>query len=193
MAGKYVPTKDNRFYPGHITEERARQLDYMLIPIEEITVNDIVFMLSRARTMTMYLLLNHIEKKWGEEAATEAAFEFGYNVGKVRMTKRLEGLKKDRQTAEEMAQYQDISHMLGGPAFSYAFCEYDDEKCIITRTQCGFHTYRPEGMKSYCDPIIKGYHKAYEEVDKGIVDSLMEKCMSRGDDSCRGGFIYKKS
>ena len=140
----------------------------------------------------MYAFLNYIEQKWGEKAAWEAAFAFGYNSGKAIMTRRLQGLKKDGQTAEEMAEYQDIRHALGGTAFSYAYVEYDDEKCVVHRTQCGFHTYRPEGMQSYCTPVIDGFHKAYKEVDKGIIDRVSEKCMSKGDDHCYGGFLYKK-
>jgi hypothetical protein len=149
--------------------------------------------LSKSRTSVIYAFLNYIEKKWGEEEAMEAARTFGYNSGKSVMTKRLQGLGKDRQTAEEMAEYQDLRHALGGTQMSHAYAEYDDEKCMVYRTQCAFHTHRPEGMKSYCHYIIDGFGKAYLEVDKGIVEHKRDKCMSRGDDYCYGGFIYGKS
>ncbi|MBC8276266.1 MAG: hypothetical protein H8E40_15035, partial [Chloroflexi bacterium] len=70
---KYQSTRTNRFYPGRITEERIRQLEYYLVPVDELTTDDIVFNLTRARTAEIYALLGYIERKWEEGEDVEAA------------------------------------------------------------------------------------------------------------------------
>jgi hypothetical protein len=189
---KYQTTKTNRFYPGRISEERVRQLESYLIPIDELTTDDIVFNLTRARTAWIYALLGYIERKWGEKEAEEAATTVGYYMGRAQMKRRLQALGTDRQTAEQMAHYQDLNHVYGGVTSSDNYSEYDDENVMIHRNSCAFHSLRPPGMKSYCRPIIEGYIAAYKELDKGIIGFKDEACLCKGDDHCYGGFIYKK-
>ena len=193
MEGKkYQSTKTNRFYPGRISQERAKQLDYYKVITDDITVDDIVFTLSRAMTAWMYGLLGYIERKWGEAEAVDAARTVGYYMARVQMKRRLEGLGTDHQTAEQMAEYQDINHAIGGIGFSDNYTEYDDEKVMIYRHSCAYHSLRPPRMKSYCRPVIEGYSKAYQELDKGIAGFIDEACLCRGDDHCYNGFVYKK-
>jgi len=192
MEGKYEPTRSNRFYPGRISEERIKQLEYCLVPADEITIDDIVFSLTRGRTAWIYALLGYIERKWGKEEAVEAARTVGYFMGRAQMKRRLKGLGQDSQTAEQMAQYQDFNHAIAGVTSSDNYCEYDEENCMIYRKSCGFHTFRPPGMDSYCRPIIVGYTTAYQELDKGITGLREEACLCQGDDHCYGGFRYKK-
>lgn len=191
-GNKYQSTKTNRFYPGRISEERIRQLEYYLVPIDEITTDDIVFNLTRARTAWIYALLGYIERKWGEEEAIEAARSVGYYMGRAQMKRRLQGLGQEGQTAEQMAHYQDINHAYGGVTSSDNYSEYDDENVMIYRRSCAFHNLRPPRMRSYCHPIIEGYTTAYQELDKGLIGLREEACLSQGDDHCYGGFHYKK-
>jgi hypothetical protein len=189
---KYESTRTNRFYPGRISEERVQQLTYFKVHPDEITTDDIAWSLSRSRTLLMYALLGYIQQKWGENEALEAARTIGYLMGNGMMTRRLQGLGTDRQTAEQMASYQDVNHALGGVYSSTNYSEWDDENVMVYRTTCAFHTPRPEGMKSYCRPIIDGYITAYQELDKNIAGMRDEKCLCMGDDHCYGGFKYKK-
>ena len=189
---KYESTRTNRFYPGRINEERIQQLLYYKVHPDELTTDDILWSHSRSETVLIYLLLGYIEQKWGESEAVEAARTMGYQMGHGMMTRRLQGLGTDRQTAEQMALYQDINHALGGVYSSTNYSEWDDENVMIYRTTCRFHTLRPEGMRSYCRPIIEGYVRAYVELDKGIDSLRGEACLCMGDDHCYGGFKYKK-
>lgn len=191
-AQKYAPTKTDRFYPGRISEQRIRQLEYYLVPIDELTIDDIVFQLTRARTAWIYALLGYIERKWGEKEAVEAARAVGYYMGRAQMKRRLRGLGQECQTAEQMAQYQDLNHAYGGVTSANNYVEYDDENVMIYRTSCVFHTLKPPGMRSYCRPIIEGYTTAYQELDKSIVGLREEACLCMGNDHCYGGFKYRK-
>ena len=189
---KYRSTKTDRFYPGRISEERARQLLNFEVAVEDITVDDIIYMLSRSWTTTIYVFLGMIRERWGEEAARESAEQYGYLLGQTAMRRWLRRLQTDTQTPETMCMYQDLQHALGGPNFAENVTEYDDEKVVIRRTKCVFHTNRPRGMESYCEPIIDGYVRAYLELDKGLEGGERVACMCRGDDYCLNILKYRK-
>lgn len=191
--GRYQTTKTNRFYPGRISEERAKQVDTRAISADEITVDDIVYAASRGTTRSIYLMLGVVEDKWGKKAAIEVAQEFTYRFAKKGYADFLKSLGRTEGTPEIMCMWQDRAHALMGPAAATAFSTYDEEKCIVTRTECPFHTGRPEGMESYCKYMGEYFMKAYTEVDPAFIGTEQPFCLSRGDDHCERVFKYKRA
>jgi predicted hydrocarbon binding protein len=194
MKGKkYEPTRSNRFYPGRISEERARQVERFEISVDEVTVDDIVYNVSRAMTRMMYGPLAIIELRWGKQAAIEVAQELAYMLGKASYGQFLASRGRKSGTPELMSMYQDLIHALLGPAGSTSFTTYDEEKCVVVRTQCPFHTGRPEGMEGYCKYTGEGFMKGYTEVDPAFIETEQPFCLARGDDHCERTFKFKRT
>ncbi|MCJ7782943.1 MAG: hypothetical protein MUP41_03370 [Desulfobacterales bacterium] len=56
-----------------------------------------------------------------------------------------------------------------GAAASTAYTFFDENKIVVRRTECSYHAYRPEGMRSMCDDTGEGFMKGYMEADKNFV------------------------
>ena len=188
----YPSTQINRFYPGRISPERQQALTNFEIQIDDLGVDDIVFGIARNVTHAIYIMLDIIRAKWGEKAAIEVAQEYAYRRAKAGFSK---WLKKHGVEAGEpalMASYQDYVHSMMGPAASTAYTFYDDEKVVVRRTQCSYHSYRPEGMRSMCDDMGDGFMRGYMEADKNFIKTEKIACLSVGDNHCERIFWYKK-
>ena len=188
----YKSTRTNRFYPGRIHAERQRRLANFEVPIDELGVDDIVFSIARNVTHSIYIMLEIIRTKWGEEAAMLAAKEYADRRAKAGFTRWLKKHGVEAGTPALMASYQDYVHSLMGPAASTACTFYDDEKVIVRRTDCSYHSYRPEGMRSMCDDMGEGFMKGYMEADRNFVKTEKTACLSVGDPYCERTFWYKK-
>jgi hypothetical protein len=188
---RYVATRTDRFYPGaRLSEERKRQIQDLDISADEVTVDDIVFNTAAAYTGTFYLVMGLIEEKWGREAAEEIARSLGRKNGKRNFEKWLENHGVTEGTAELMAKFEDMAHALRGPNHASAVSEYDDDHVVVTRTRCGWHTGRPDGMQSYCRHFSEEAMRSYGEADPAIKEARTVCCMSYGDDHCRHEFFY---
>ena len=146
--GEYKSTRANRFYPGRIGAERQRALTNFEIPIDGLGIDDIVFSIARNVTHSIYIMLDIIRTKWGEDAAILVAREYAYRRAKAGFKKWLEKHGVEAGTPALMASYQDYVHALMGPAASTAYTFFDENKVVVRRTQCSYHSYRPEGMRS---------------------------------------------
>jgi hypothetical protein len=188
----YKATQTNRFYPGRISKKRQQALANFEIPIDELGVDDIVFMIGKNLTHAVYSLLDIIRTNWGEEAMIEAAKEYGYRRAKAGYAKWLKKHGVKAGTPELMAAYQDYAHATTGPAPSTVCTTYDDEKVVIRRTECAYHTHRPENMKPICAEQGEGFMKGYMEADKNFIKTEKPFCLACGDEFCERTFWFKK-
>jgi hypothetical protein len=188
----YKTTRTNRFYPGRISTERQRTLTNFDIPTDELGIDDIVFSIARNVTHSIYIMLDIIRTKWGEEAAILAAKEYAYRRAKAGFTKWLKKHGVEAGTPALMASYQDYVHALMGPAASTAYTFFDENKVVVRRTQCSYHSYRPEGMRTMCDDMGEGFMKGYMEADGNFIKTEKTACLSIGNDYCERTFWYKK-
>lgn len=189
---KYKTTQTNRFYPGRISAERQRALTNFDISIDELGIDDIVFSIARNVTHAIYIMLDIIRATWGEDAAILAAREYAYRRAKAGFTKWLKRHGVGGGTPAIMASYQDYVHALMGPAASTAYTSFDESKVVVRRTQCSYHSYRPEGMRSMCDDMGEGFMKGYMEADPNFIKTEKTACLSLGDPFCERTFWYKK-
>jgi hypothetical protein len=189
--GSYKPYQDASGYPGTgVTEERAGRLRNLDLTRDEITVDDIVYMVSRNGSSIFFLLMRMISESCGEEVALDLARRFGYIVGKSNYRKMQRRFGVTTLGPERLSMYEDTVHLLGGPDMAYCFSDYDEQTCVIRRTRCAFHTGHPPGTGHYCPLINEGFAEAYLECDPGLVSADYSSSMARGDDHCEHVFRY---
>ncbi|MFC1860658.1 hypothetical protein ACFLYL_00030 [Chloroflexota bacterium] len=192
MGNEYQTTKTNRFYPGRISEQRARDIQNFDVTIDELTVDDILHGIARNGTTILYTMFDIVKNMWGEEAAVKVWEEYTHRRAKAGFSKWLAKNGVNSGTPELMAAYQDRAHSLSGPAAASAYTTYDDEKCVIIRTSCFYHSFRPEGMKSLCGyGEGKGFMSGYMEADPAIKKVERPRCLSHGDNGCTRIIWYK--
>jgi len=189
---KYKSTVSNRFYPGRISAERERSLTHFEIAIDQLGVDDIVFNIAKNVTQSIYILLDIVRAKWGEEAAILVAREYAYRRAKAGFSKWLKKHGVEAGTPALMASYQDYVHALMGPAASTAYSFFDENKVVVRRRACSYHSYRPEGMRSMCDDMGEGFMKGYMESDRNFIRTEKTACLSTGSDYCERTFWYKE-
>ncbi len=188
---RYVPHQDAGEYPGaNLSTERAKRIRRLDIGVEEITVDDIVHSVSRNGSSIFYLLLKLVSDTCGEEAARDIAREFGYTVGYSNYSKMQKRFGTTTLGPELAAVYQDTVHLLSGSDMAHCFSEYDDEKCLVTRTRCSFHTGAPPEAGHYCWFVNEGFKRAYEELDPNL-EMTYDRSLTKGDDYCEHIFRYR--
>jgi hypothetical protein len=191
MTARYQPHQDASGYPGaELSQERAERLRNLDVPIDEITVDDIVHSVSRNGSSIFFLLMKMISETCGEEVAQDLARRFGYVVGRSNYGKMQRRFGVTTLGPERLAIYEDTVHMLGGSEMAHCFSEYDEQTCTIRRTRCAFHTDAPPGAGHYCPFINEGFARAYAERDPGLVEMTYESSLARGDDHCEHVFRY---
>lgn len=188
---RYVPHQDAEDYPGaNLSTERAKRIRRLDLGVEEITVDDIVHSVSRNGSSIFYLALKIVSDISGEEVAREVARRIGYTAGRSNYTKMQKRFGVTTLGPERAAIYQDTVHLLSGSDMAYCFSEYDDEKCVVRRTRCSFHTGHPPGAGHYCWYVNEGFRQAYEELDPNL-EMTYAKSMTKGDPHCEHVFRYR--
>lgn len=190
-ASPYKPHQDATEYPGaNISPERAEKIRKLDIAVEDITVDDIVYSVSRNGSSIFYLALKLVSDTHGEEAARDIARKIGYTAGRSNYSKMQKRFGVTTLGPERASIYQDTVHLLSGSDMAYCFSEYDDEKCVVRRTRCSFHTGHPPGTGHYCWFVNEGFKQAYEELDPNL-EVTYAKSMTNGDSYCEHVFRYR--
>lgn len=188
---RYVPHQDVEGYPGaNISPERAERIRKLDLGIEEITVDDIVYNVSRNGSSIFYLALKLVSEACGEEEARDIARKIGYTAGRSNYRKMQKRFGVTTLGPERAAIYEDTVHLLSGSDMAYCFSEYDGEKCVVRRTRCSFHTGHPPEAGHYCWFLNEGFKQAYEELDPNL-EVTYEKSMTKGDSCCEHVFRYR--
>lgn len=185
---RYVPHQDAPEYPGaNLPPERAERIRNLDIGIEEITVDDIVYSVSRNGSSIFYLALKLVSDARGEDVARK----MGYTAGRNNYSKMQKRFGTTTLGPERAAVYQDTGHLLSGSDMAHCFSDYDDEKCVVRRTRCSFHTGHPSGAGHYCWFVNERFKRAYEELDPNL-EMTYDKSMTKGDPYCEHDFRYRK-
>ena len=110
VTNEYRPFDDNRFYPGMIDEERQRRLTDFDFELDELTADDLVWMLSKSVAATAYSALTFVRDKVSVEAAQALSRQFGYEAGVSlfnRFRAKLCIAPGEALTPEQFARFQD--------------------------------------------------------------------------------------
>lgn len=182
------------FYPGHrLTDEDRRRMEAYEIPIEELTVDHLVYSMSRQIENNFQSFYTVAEEVIGEERALEIAREIGRRYGGQGYARLLEaeGLGKDG-SARMMALYQDLVHSIRGPKHASAlYASHDEGRCVVKRRQCiYFNEDAPQNGK-YTGAFESGCFEGYAAADDNLLRVEVHACRWKGDDGCEQHWVYQ--
>ena len=187
---RYVPIRDCRFFPNHVSPERARAVAEMEIDWEDLTVDDLIHYYAGSSFRTAMTWVQVVQEMFGEEAVPEAMARFGEKAGMQRMSRWLKRFNTDAMDSEQMAYAQDLVHVIYGPnVIKHCFSQWEDDVCVARRTSCHLYTAAKEmGMDPklctyYCDTSAG----AYEKLQPGM-KTTRTKTLAFGDPYCEHVF-----
>jgi hypothetical protein len=189
---RYQPFRNADGYPGaDLSAERVEQIRRLEVPVDEISLDDIVHSVSRNGSGTFFLLMMLVAQTAGQAAADEIAEQFGYVVGRTNYRKMQRRFGVTTLGPERLSMYEDTVHRLSGSDMAYCFSEYDDDTCVVRRTRCAFHTGAPDGTGHLCPLVNRGFARAYQECDP-LLEADYTQSLAWGDDECRHVFRYRR-
>ena len=182
------------FYPGRrLSAEERQRMDSYDIEIGELTVDHLVYSMSRQIETNFQTFYTVAESVVGAEKAKEIAHEIGRRYGGSGYAKLLaaRGLG-DRGSARMMALYQDLVHSIRGPKHAAAlYATHDDKRCVVKRRECiYFSEEKPENGK-YTEAFELGCFEGYKAADKNLLRVEVHKCRYRGDGGCEQHWVYR--
>ena len=182
------------FYPGRrLSDEDRRRIDEYDIAIDEISLDQLIYGLSRQIEMNFMTFYTVAESVVGEKKALEIANEAGRRYGGKGYEKllKVQGMG-DRGSARMMALYQDLVHSIRGPKHASAlYAEHDEKRCVVRRKECiYFNEQHPENGK-YTEAFELGCFDGYKDADKNLLRVEVHKCRYRGDQGCEQHWVYE--
>jgi hypothetical protein len=190
------PYSDDRllFYPGrNLSPDEKRRMDTYEVKIDELTVDHIVYSMSRQVENNFQTFYTVAEEVVGEEQALKIAYEIGRRYGGLGYARLLTAYGKSNEGSPEMmALYQDLVHAIRGPKHAAAlFAEYDDRRCVVRRNACiYFNESMPQNGK-YTSAFEQGCFAGYKAADRNLLRIDVIRCLCRGDSSCEQQWVYK--
>ncbi|TAK31835.1 MAG: hypothetical protein EPO21_16475 [Chloroflexota bacterium] len=191
---RYVPMRDTRFFPAHVSPERAQAVAEFKIDIEDLTVDDLLNYYANQTFKTIMMWYFVVRDMWGEDASKEALAKFAEVAGTRRMQLWLKKFDTDAINSEQMALGQDLCHVLYGPAGLPAYAQYEGDTCVVRRTNCPWYEATktlgldPKLCLTYCDNSSSQYGK----VQPGA-KSDRPKSLPLGDPYCEHVFSGLKA
>src|SRR5689334_2028986 len=160
------------FYPGRgLSESERARMDRYEIPLEEVTIDHLVYSLSRQVENNFQTFYTVAEELFGEERALELAHEIGRRYG----GKGYESLLRVYGTegsgsARHMALYQDLVHSIRGPKHTSAlYAQHDEGRCVVHRRECIYYSEaHPENGK-YTGAFESGCFEGYCNADDNLL------------------------
>jgi hypothetical protein len=193
MQKEPYATRNLLFYPGaNLSEEQKRRFDDFEFEIDELTVDHIVYGLSRQIENNFQTFYGVAEELVGEEKALEIAFEIGKRYGGGGYSKLLKALGRgDRGDSRTMALYQDLAHAIRGPKHTAAlYAEYDDERCVVKRSCCIYYDENQPENGKYTGAFERGCFEGYKAADANLRSVEVHSCVWRGDGHCHISWEY---
>ena len=182
------------FYPGrNLSAEERRRMDTYEIKINELTVDHIIYSMSRQienNFMTFYAVA---EELIGEQKALQIANEIGRRYGGLGYANLLKAMGLGNEgSPRTMALYQDLVHAIRGPKHAAAlFAEHDDKRCVVRRKACIYFSEKFPNNSKYTSAFEQGCFAGYMAADKNLKRVDVIKCLCRGADSCEQHWVYK--
>lgn len=183
------------FYPGaRLSDEDRRRMESYDIAIDELTIDHLVYSMSRQIENNFQSFYTVAEELAGEETALAIAKEIGRRYGGVGYANLLKAQgRPQRGEPKMMALYQDLVHAIRGPKHAAAlFAEYDDERCIVRRRQCiYFNEANPQNGK-YTEAFEAGCFEGYVAADDNLLRVEVIRCVFQGgNNGCEQHWVFK--
>lgn len=181
------------FYPGQrLTAEERRRMDRYEIPIEELTVDHLVYSMSKQIENNFQTFYGIAEEVVGVEKATEIAHEIGRRYGGRGYATLLAAHGTEGSgSARMMALYQDLVHSIRGPKHAAAlYAEHDGGRAIVRRRECIYYDEnRPENGR-YTGAFESGCFEGYKAADENLLRVEVHACRWKGDAGCEQHWVY---
>jgi hypothetical protein len=182
------------FYPGAglSAAERGR-MDRYEIPIDEVTVDHLVYSMSRQIENNFQSFYTVAEDVVGEEQALEIAHQIGrrYGGGGYATFLRAQGRAEGDGSAQMMALYQDLVHSLRGPKHAAAlFATWDETRCVVKRRQCIYFSEQAPQNGKYAGAFEAGCFEGYKAADRNLLRVEVKHCVWQGADGCEQHWVY---
>jgi hypothetical protein len=182
------------FYPGAglPASERDRMERYD-ISIEEVTVDHLVYSMSRQIENNFQSFYTVAEELAGKEIALGIAREIGRRYGGQGYARLLTAQGRARRGEPRMmALYQDLVHSIRGPKHAAAlFAEYDDTRCIVRRRQCIYFSEENPQNGPYTEAFEAGCFEGYVAADDNLLAVEVKHCRYQGAAGCEQHWVYK--
>lgn len=176
-----------------MSEERRKQVDAFQVPIRELTSDDLIYSMSRQIENNFQNFYSVAEELVGEDAARAIAYQVGLRYGGAGYKKVLEANNAtEGGSPRTMAIYQDLVHYIRGPKHTSAlFAEYDDEHCIVRRSECLYYSEDVPANGKYTGEFERGACDGYASVDPNLDHTEVRACRWRGDGHCEMRWIFR--
>lgn len=181
------------FYPGrNLSAAEKARMDTYNIKISELTIDHIVYSMSRQIEANFQTFYTVAEELIGEQKALEIAGEIGRRYGGLGYQNFLKALGRGNDgSPQTMVQYQDLVHAIRGPKHTAAlFAQYDDKRCVIKRKACIYFSEAAPGNGKYVAAFERGCMDGYQQADKNLKRVDVIKCLCHGGDSCEQHWVY---
>ena len=182
------------FYPGSsLSAEERRRMDTYEITIDEVTVDHLVYSMSRQIENNFQSFYTVAEELAGEEMALSIAREIGRRYGGQGYANLLKAYgRPQRGEPRMMALYQDLVHAIRGPKHAAAlFAEYDDTRCVVRRRQCIYFDERNPHNGRYTEAFEAGCFDGYVAADDNLLRVEVVRCRFQGTDGCEQHWVFK--
>jgi hypothetical protein len=181
------------FYPGaRLTQADRDRMDRHEIPIDEVTVDHLVYSMSRQIENNFQSFYTIAEEVVGEAKALEIAREIGrrYGGGGYATFLKANGCE-GAGSARMMALYQDLVHSLRGPKHASAlFAAHDETRCVVQRDECIYFNERAPQNGKYAEAFESGCFEGYRAADRNLLRVEVRRCRYQGESGCEQHWVY---
>jgi hypothetical protein len=182
------------FYPGaRLSPAERQRMETYDISIDELTVDHLVYSMSRQIENNFQSFYTVAEETVGKEKAIEIAREIGRRYGGQGYARLLKVYGREgRGEPRMMALYQDLVHAIRGPKHAAAlFAEYDDTRCIVRRTHCIYFNEENPQNGVYTEAFEAGCFEGYVAADENMLRVDVEFCRFQGAPGCEQHWVFK--
>jgi hypothetical protein len=183
------------FYPGaRLPEAEKDRMERYDIPIEEVSVDHLIYSMSRQIENNFQIFYTMAEEVVGVEKALAIAKEIGRRYGGEGYAKLLTAQGRPRRGEPRMmAMYQDLVHAIRGPKHAAAlFAEYDDTRCIVKRTHCIYFSEANPQNGKYTEAFESGCFEGYVAADDNLLRVEVKRCRFQGASGCEQHWVFKE-
>jgi hypothetical protein len=181
------------FYPGgRLTLAERERMDRYEVPIDEVTVDHLVYSMGRQIEKNFQSFYTMAEQVVGEQAALEIARQIGrrYGGGGYATFLKANGCE-GAGSPRTMALYQDLVHSLRGPKHAAAlFATYDDTRCVVKRSECIYFSEETPQNGKYAEAFESGCFAGYRDADRNLLRVEVKRCRYQGASGCEQHWVY---
>jgi hypothetical protein len=182
------------FYPGaRLSAEDRRRMDEYDLEIGDVTIDQLVYSLSRQIENNFQVFYTVAEELAGEEKALEIAFQIGLRYGGLGYAQFLRARGREVGGPRMMALYQDLVHSIRGPKHTAAlYAEHDESRCVVRRKECIYYSDAAPQNGKYTGAFEAGCFAGYKAADSSLLRVEVHRCRCRGDAECEQHWVFQE-